>query len=313
MILDEEKHGSVKDTSVADVDFNLMLKAVWHGKSYIFFTSFLFIAASVVYVLNIADIYKSDMTVAPAEQQKGLNLSGQLGGLASLAGVNLGDSNNLDKTTLSLEILMSRDFIVNFVKNRNILLEIMAVKGWDLNTNKFIYDDEIYDISTDSWIREVNNLRKAEPSPQEIQKAFISNFEVTKDSKSGVIKLSFKHYSPFFSKQVLDWVLIDINRTMKSIDIDEARKSIAYLENEISKTNKSEVKSSFFSLIEEQTKTLMLANVRDEYMFKVIDPPIVPDEKNGPKRFLIVALSAFFGVFFGVFFVLIFSSLRRVK
>ena len=47
-------------------------------------------------------------------------------------------------------------------------------------------------------------------------------------------------------------------------DIEEAEKSIAYLQQQISQTNIADLRTALYSLVEEQTKTLMLANVRDE-------------------------------------------------
>ena len=67
----------------------------------------------------------------------------------------------------------------------------------------------------------------------------------------------------------------------------------------------------FYQLIEEQTKTLMLAEVKDEYAFKVIDPPVVPEEKVGPKRALICILSILLGGMLGVAIVLIRYVSRR--
>ena len=46
----------------------------------------------------------------------------------------------------------------------------------------------------------------------------------------------------------------------------------------------------------------MLANVREEYVLKVLDPPVVPEEKSEPKRAIIVLLISIFGGFLGCVF-----------
>ena len=61
----------------------------------------------------------------------------------------------------------------------------------------------------------------------------------------------------------------------------------------------------FYQLIEEQTKTMMLTEVTEEYVLKTIDPPNVPDEKDGPKRALICVLGTMFGGVLSVLIVLI--------
>lgn len=146
---------------------------------------------------------------------------------------------------------------------------------------------------------------------QEAYVVFKSVFKVVKDSKSGLITLEFNHYSPFFAKKMLELLLVDINNEIKVKDIQEAEKSIRYLETQMTQTNISEIKTTLSSLIEEQTKKLMLANSRAEYMFKVIDPAFVPEEKFGPKRTIIVIVTTLFGFVFGIFIVLLFPALRR--
>jgi uncharacterized protein involved in exopolysaccharide biosynthesis len=61
----------------------------------------------------------------------------------------------------------------------------------------------------------------------------------------------------------------------------------------------------FYQLIEEQTKTIMLANVRQDYVLEVIDPAIVPEEEAQPRRALICVLTTLLGGFLAVIFVLI--------
>ena len=61
----------------------------------------------------------------------------------------------------------------------------------------------------------------------------------------------------------------------------------------------------FAELIEKQTKTVMLANASDEYVFQVIEPPVAPELKSEPKRALICVLGTLLGGMLAVLFVLI--------
>ncbi|MBY0418546.1 MAG: LPS O-antigen length regulator, partial [Pararheinheimera sp.] len=70
-------------------------------------------------------------------------------------------------------------------------------------------------------------------------------------------------------------------------------------------TNISDIRVQLFSLVEEQMQKLMIANVRDEYVFKTVDQAIVPEEKAKPKRALMVILAAMFGFILSVILVLV--------
>ena len=290
-----------------EIDLGELWGAIWSGKWIIIAVTAIFAVASVFYALSLPNIYKSQVLLAPAssENSGGLGaISGQLGGLASLAGINLGSSKT-DKTGLAIEILKSREFARNFIQNRNILPDVMAAEGWDSSLNTVMYNPEIYDAQTNKWLREVKPPRQSKPSFQEAYIVFSALSNVTQDDTSGMISISVEHYSPYVAKQWVDWLVEDINAEMKARDKQEAERSIAYLQVKIAETNIVEQKTLLYQLIEEQAKTLMFAEVRDEYVFKTIDPALVPELKFKPKRALIVILGLMLGGILSVLFVLI--------
>ena len=88
-------------------------------------------------------------------------------------------------------------------------------------------------------------------------------------------------------------------------DIEQAERSIAFLETEIEKTSLAEMRSNLFSMIQAQTETIMLANTSPEYIFKTVDPAVVPEEKAKPKRALIAVLGTMLGGMLAVLWVLV--------
>jgi LPS O-antigen subunit length determinant protein (WzzB/FepE family) len=96
----------------------------------------------------------------------------------------------------------------------------------------------------------------------------------------------------------------ELNAVMRQREIDEAEQSIKYLNEQLSSTDVQEIKTVMYDLIEEQTKNLMLANVRNEFVFQVVDPAPYPEMKSGPKRVFIVLFAGLFGFFsVSIFFV----------
>ena len=88
-------------------------------------------------------------------------------------------------------------------------------------------------------------------------------------------------------------------------DLHTSQKNIEYLENKAENVNNSNMKLVFFSLLEEEQKKIMLAQVSEEYVFKVIDPSVVAEKRDSPKRALICVAGAILGGFIGIFIVLI--------
>lgn len=290
-----------------EIDLRELFTAIWHGKWIIIAITTLFAVASVFYAINQPNIYKSEALLAPAEQdqQGGLGaLAGQFGGLASLAGVNLGSGGGVDKTQIALEVLKSRQFTSEFIQKHNILPDLMAAKSWNRETNTVIYDEELYIEDQNKWIREVELPFKPEPSMQEAYKEFSEIVSANKNTENGMVIIAIEHVSPFIAQQWVSWLIQDINASMKQRDVLEANKSSSFLTQQLEQTKIADIRAVLYKLVEEQTKTIMFANVRDEYAFKTIDPAFVPEEKFSPKRGLIVILSILLACILSVFIVL---------
>jgi uncharacterized protein involved in exopolysaccharide biosynthesis len=237
-----------------------------------------------------------------------MRLPGQLGGLAALAGVNLRGGGN-DKTTLAIEVLKSREFIGRFIEKYDLFVPVVAAKGWNRGSDTLVINTKLYNEETGEWIRKVKPPFTPKPSVQDVIRRFMKLVSVSQDKATGMVKLSVQHYSPNLAKEWVDNLLKELNEDIRQRDLNQAQRSINYLNEQISQTNLADAKAMLFSLVEEQTKTLMLANVRSEYVFKVVDPAIVEERKYKPARALLVLISIIFGFSISMLFVIF----KRIK
>jgi len=187
----------------------------------------------------------------------------------------------------------------------------MAAKKWDRENNRVIYDEDDYDVNNQTWVRDVKPPRQPEPSMQEAFKAFEKILVVTKDKETSLVTLAVEPRSPFVSPQWVTLLVQDINKVMKERDVAEANRSSEFLNKQIALTNVADIKAILYKLVEEQAKTIMFAEVRDEYVFKTLDPALAPEEKAKPKRALICVLGTMLGGMLGVMLVLVRYFMRK--
>jgi uncharacterized protein involved in exopolysaccharide biosynthesis len=280
---------------------------LWSGKWLISAVTGLAAAISVVVALSLPNIYTANALLAPAESSGG-GLSGlmkQYGGLASLAGVSLPGGEEGSRAQLGMQLMKSRAFIGDFVERRDILLELMAVESWDPGPGDVIFDPESYDAASKTWVRDVEPPKSPTPSAQEAHKAFLAVLGVSQDKQTGYVTVSIEHQSPIIAAQWVNWLVEDVNAAVKAQDVSEAEKSIEYLKQQVANTSLADLQAMFFELIQSQTETVMLAEVRPEYVFKTIDPAVIPEEKSKPSRALICVLGTLLGGMLGVVVVLI--------
>lgn len=291
-------------TNDDEIDLRELFAVIWQGKWIIIAITAVFAISSVIFAIMQPNIYKSEALLAPAteEQSGGLSaLAGQFGGLASMAGINLG-SGGLDKTKMAIEVMNSRGFTTQFIQKHNILPELMAVEKWNMEHDSLIYDKEIYLPETRDWTRDFEAPFKAEPSMQEAFKEFSEILSVNLSKDTGMVTVSIEHLSPFVAQKWVTWLVEDINQIMKNRDVTEAQRSSDFLYKQIMLTNVADIRSILYRLIEEQAKTIMFAEVRDEYVFRTIDPALAPEEKYRPRRALIAVLGTIFGGILSIVF-----------
>ena len=292
-----------------EIDLREVFRVLWAGKWLIGGITFAATVIAVIVALKLPNIYRAEALLAPNQDEGAGALSAraaQYGGLASLAGINLGRGSS-DKTALGLEILQSRKFISEFIERHDILVPLVAAKGWVAETGELIIDPDVYDVTAEKWMRDVSPPKKTIPSFQEAHKEFMDVLSVIQDKKSGFVTVAVAHYSPVVARQWVDWLIEDLNSSIMRQDVAEAEQAIEYLNKQIESTSLADLQNMFFRLIEEQTKTVMLAKVSNEYLLKTLDPAVAPEEKIKPNRALIVILGNAFGVFIGIVFVVVFN------
>ncbi len=239
-------------------------------------------------------------------------MAAQFGGLASLAGVNLSGGGR-DKTAIAVEIGKSRQFLTHFIRQHQLEVPLMAVAKADKATGELVIDEAVYDVTSNKWMREVPPGKSIEPTDWELVTVFREIASISQDAKSGLVTVAVEYYSPEYAKQWVDWLVADLNEAMKSRDQADATRNISYLKAQLEKTPVADMQKVFYQLIEDQTKTLMLTEANQEYVFKTLDPAVVAEEKAKPKRALIAVLGTLLGGMLGVMIVLVRHAMGRTR
>jgi LPS O-antigen subunit length determinant protein (WzzB/FepE family) len=282
--------------------FHVLLDGKWIITSVTAFASII----GVIYSLFLPNIYESRALLAPVNSSS--VISGALGGyssLAGLAGISLPSGVDGGNSLKAIEKISSLSFFENNIQKKIYLPDLMAVKSWNPETNTVVFDENIYDTNSNTWIRDYSYPNQQIPSAQESFEIFKSKLSLNVDKNTGFISLSIKHQSPFVAKQWTEVVVNEVNRFYRQKDKLESQKSVSYLNQQISKTDLSEIKQVLAQLLQEETKKLTLIEANQFYVFDYIDPPALMELKSEPQRSLICFISALLGGMLSILLVLI--------
>lgn len=297
-----------------EIDLRELFATLWRGKWIILLFTVVFAVAGVAFALSKPNIYQANVLLAPAQDEGGAGgLRGQLGGLASLAGISLGGGGGTNPTLIAKEVLQSRAFLAGFIHRHNLAVPLMVAKGWDEASEKWIVDLERYNPQTNQWLNDKDGQSQKPTDWDMVKKFKEEHLSLSENKDSGMITLSVKNLAPPAAKDWATKLVHDINEHMREQDVAEAEARIAYLENKLRETNIAGMQQVFYQLIESETRTVMLANAQSEYVFKTIDPAVVPQEKSEPKRALICVVATMLGGMLGIFTVFVIAFVRSGK
>jgi hypothetical protein len=229
-------------------------------------------------------LYRAQCVVSPA-QADSLNggglarLAGQFGALGGIVS-DLGLGGSGDNSQLWMATLRSRNAVEAFVRERNLM--------------PILFDDR-WDAAAKTW--KTRNGKSREPTMGDAVIRMRRILAIDEDKRTGLITVAFKWRD---REQAAEWAnafVAMVNAMARARIIDEARRSMVYLEAELDKTNVVERRQIIFRLIESKVNDVMLAQGRTDYAFAVVDPAVAPDANKpfSPRRLVFLALGLFAG------------------
>ena len=294
-----------------EIDLRELFHVLWDRRFYIGAITSIFSLISIIYALMLPNIYQSQAVIMPMEANQGMSgILGQYSGMASLAGISL-PSESGSKAQEAIARIKSFEFFSNSFLPYIKLENLMAVKKWTQASNTLTYDASDFDSESRQWVRKPKPPRSNIPSPQEAYEEYMEIMSVNEDKKTLFVTLSVEHESPFIAQQWVEILREQIDQLMRDQDRQTAKKSIEYLNSLAPTVNYEEIKEALFALQQEQMKRLMMVEANDNYIFKVLDSPIVPELKVKPKRSLIVIWGTILGMVLSVLGVLALHYTRK--
>jgi uncharacterized protein involved in exopolysaccharide biosynthesis len=267
-------------------DLRVLAALLWSGRWWILSSTILFVIALGTAASLMTPIYRATAVLVPARVEGSVgslgSALGQFGGLAALAGVDLGSDSS--STEEALAVLRSREFTERFIAENELLPKFFD-KEWDPDAKR--------------WRPGVDK----QPTLAQGYKYFDQRVRVvTQDAKTGLIRVQIEWRDPLEAASWANELVALLNAEMRARAIANSSASVGYLEKELEATMTVVVKEAIGRLMETQITQRMLANVTHEYAFRVVDKALPPDPDDiaKPRKLVMVMMGAAIGFLIGV-------------
>ncbi len=274
-----------------DVRLKDLWQAAWRGKWTIaaatLGTAVLLVALSFV----LTPEFRSSVLAAPTNQAApatGIaSLASQFAGVAALAGFN---ANSGTPTAEAIATLKSRAFTDRFIREHG-LMPILYADDWDA--------------AAKAW-------RDPESAPT-LWTAF-TKFDrirdVEQEVETGMVRVTVDWQDAKLAAQWANDLVSDVNSVLRTRAIQESRQNLDFLQTELGKSSQVLLQTTLYGLVESEMKNAMLASVRQEYAFRVVDPAVVSEKPAWPNRPLFAVLGLAVGFIIGTLVVVMRSPAR---
>ena len=241
-----------------------------------------------LFTFNQPEIFRAEALVSSVNDQNnsGRNsINSQFSGIANLIGLSSQSSSGAEINTA---IMLSGSFLESFIVKNNLMQSIFE-EEWDILEKKWIND----------------NIPPIRLAVEKLQNS------VSVEKQLSLSLVAVEWTDPELAALWANGLIKHLNNHIRQQKIDESEKSINFLRKELIKTSLVNNENMLFAIIEEQTKNIVLANVREEYAFKFIDPAIPPKEKIRPLNIQNIILSGFVGFILGSLFIFTRTYIKR--
>ena len=268
-----------------EIDFMSILKVLLNYKYVIVATSILCGLIAVLYALTATQIFRGETVVS--EVREG---GAQVGGAAALAsqlGFGLGGANAAQGSTAppARAILQSRNLAEEFIKRHNLQSEVFGTS--------------VIAINQSPWFA--------------VKKFRADILSINEDIRSGLTTVRIDWTDPMTAARWANDFVALANELIRNRALEDARRNIAYLNEQIQQTNIVELQKIMYNLIENESQVVMMANARAEYAFAVVDPAVPPEQRHSPWRTFIVLLGGTLGFFIGIIASFLHNMIRNRK
>jgi len=265
------------------------LKAYWIGGA------LLGLAVALAVGFLMRPVYRASAVLMPvASQELGSGaVAGLLSRLGGGAGLGLGDNSQRDE---ALAVLKSRQFAEQLIADEK-LLPVFFPDKWDAASGTWSeMDPKRIPSAWDAWIYFDRNVRT-----------------VLEDQDRGLVTIRVEWSDPVEAARWANLMVARANEDLRARKLRQLESSLEFLQSELRNAQLVELRAAISQVMESQINERMLANVRPEYAFRIIDPAVAADvdQPERPKKLLLAAVGLTAGAMFGLVVGLAVAYARR--
>lgn len=299
---------SAKYIEEDEIDLRELWQTIKAGKKIIFTLVGFIVFATLIYALNLPNVYKSEAVLIPSES-KGGGLGG-LGGLAAMAGVDIGGGGAMTPDVAFSSLLGNYEFMRKFVIE-NKIVEHYTDENLDKNYVFALGYRGVYELFHSK--KSADEERDFEDDIFKTVKAISANFSISSDKKTALISVSYMDSDKSYAPKIIEMFLRDASKYLVENNLRIINNKLGYFEEELRKSEGFELRQSISSMVSKILEEKVMMQSKVYYQCDVLTQASEAyiKDKAKPKRGLILVVSFVTSIIMGIFLVFFLQFVRQ--
>jgi len=296
-----------------EIDLKELFFVLWRGKYFIIIFTMISLAVGSLHLRNLSSNYSVSILLAPVQEEQSTPNFGNLGGLASLAGISLPSGSASDFA--KYEIMLKTQEISTLIFKEQNLIQALFSGEWDENQQIFREPKKNRLTLIKNVVKEILTGRPPKeytrPNPAKLAAFIHGNIHIKLDNKTQYLNLSAESSNPELLTKLLVSMIKNTDELFKKKFIKQANDAVQFYQIKISKARSQEHREILATLIAKEERKLLLATREGPFVAEILTGPNTSLYPTSPKASIILTLSILLGGFLSCGFLLIRSFLSK--
>lgn len=269
------------------------------------------LAAAVIYLHNATYRYSVELRVTPTQQDMS-SLANRFGGLAAVAGINLGADKAVSPFDLYLEAMYSNE-VAERLSRDPAMLRGAFPREWDATHGRWVEPDSLIRplVQGAEEVLGAPVVPWSPPNSRRFAEFLRKEVFVVRDNKRAIVTISTLQEDTGFGRALLVQLDAAVDQMVRRRALDRANAYVGYLSLKLSQVTLAEHREALAQALAEQERVRMMSSSRVAYAASPLGAPVVSLEPVKPKPIVILIMGFMAGAALGIAGAVALSLLRQ--
>ena len=297
-----------------EIDLKDLFLTIWKGKIYIILVSIISVFFAAFYLQSAERKYTVEYNLKPVGETKNSTSLSGLGGIASIAGIELPTGGSSNDFNIFEELITAVEVSEIIFNNKKIVRDVF----------RFEWDETLYNFSrpprnkVQIFVSDMKRLLTGNieedympPNPRRLAMFINDNIQISANKETGFLKFISETSKPELLLSIIIEATKASDNIMRQRYIDFSAEPLAFYKEKLSTARSREHREALAELIGKEEQKLMFASRGKYFIAEPYINPTISLYPTAPKPKSILLLSLVFGLFFGVALILLRHAITK--